>query len=245
MVVTKQATKNPNYIEKYITLVSDLKIEFKNIELYILAFIHRSVVNERPDFAPEHNERLEFLWDAVLELVITDRLYKDYPEKTEWELTDIRSAIVRWRNLAIVSRKLNFNKYLILWNWERKTGWEDNDYILANTVESVIWAIYLDLGFCIAKDFIINNIYKTSIDNILEKKLFKDAKSSIQEYIQAKFDITPKYKVLSESWPDHNKNFEVAIFYWEKQIWIWKGSSKKKAEEAAAIVACNSLIPHP
>jgi ribonuclease-3 len=207
-----------------------------------LAFIHRSVVNERPDFAPEHNERLEFLWDAVLELVTTDRLYKDYPEKTEWELTDIRSALVRWRNLAIISKKLWFNEYLILGNWERKTGWAENDYILANTVESVIWAIYLDLGFEVARDFIIDNLYKTSIDNILEKRLFKDAKSSIQEYVQAKFEITPNYKLLSESGPDHNKNFEVWAYMWEKQIWKWTGSSKKKAEEQAAIDACNSLI---
>jgi ribonuclease-3 len=207
-----------------------------------LAFIHRSVVNERPDFAPEHNERLEFLWDAVLELVTTDRLYKDYPEKTEWELTDIRSALVRWRNLAIISKKLWFNEYLILGNWERKTGWAENDYILANTVESVIWAIYLDLGFEVARDFIIDNLYKTSIDNILEKRLFKDAKSSIQEYVQAKFDITPNYKLLSESGPDHNKNFEVWAYMWQKQIWKWTGSSKKKAEEQAAIDACNSLI---
>jgi len=243
MVVTRQATKNPNYVEKYSQFITnDLKIEFKNIELYILAFIHRSVVNERPDFAPEHNERLEFLGDAVLELVATDRLYKDYPEKTEWELTDIRSALVRWRNLAIISRKLWFNEYLILGNWERKTGWADNDYILANTVESVIWAIYLDLGFKIAQEFIIDNLYKTSIDNILEKKLFKDAKSAIQEFVQAKFDITPKYNVLSESGPDHNKNFEVGVYMWEKQIWIWKGSSKKKAEEQAAINACNLII---
>ena len=242
MVVTRQATKNPNYIEKYSKFISDLKIDFKNIELYILAFVHRSVVNEKPDFAPEHNERLEFLWDAVLELVITDRLYKDYPEKTEWELTDIRSALVRWRNLAIISKKLWFNEYLILGNWERKTGWADNDYILANTVESVIWAIYLDLGFKTAHDFIIDNLYKTSISNILEKKLFKDAKSAIQEFIQANYEITPKYSVLSESGPDHNKNFEVAIFMWEKQIWVWKWSSKKKAEEQAAIDACNLII---
>jgi len=242
MVVTRQATKNPNYIEKYSKFISDLKIEFKNIELYILAFIHRSVVNERPDFAPEHNERLEFLGDAVLELVITDRLYKEYPEKTEWELTDIRSALVRWRNLAIISKKLWFNEYLILGNWERKTGWADNDYILANTVESVIWAIYLDLGFKTAQDFIIDNLYKTSISNILEKKLFKDAKSAIQEFVQANYEITPKYSVLAESGPDHNKNFEVAIFMWEKQIWVWKWSSKKKAEEAAAIEACNLMI---
>lgn len=245
MVITKQAIKNPKYIEKYSQFLnSDLKINFKNIELYILAFIHRSVVNEKPDFAPEHNERLEFLWDAVLELITTEKLYSDYPEKTEWELTDIRSALVRGRNLALVSRKLWLNKYLILWNWERKTWGADNDYILANTVESLIWAIYLDLGFKIAKDFILDNIYKTSIDNILEKRLFKDAKSSIQEYVQANFDITPNYKLLSESGPDHNKSFKVWVYMWEKQIWTWNWSSKKKAEEAAAIDACNSLIAH-
>ncbi|MDQ7009235.1 MAG: ribonuclease III [Candidatus Gracilibacteria bacterium] len=242
MVITRKAIKNPNYIEKYSKLANDLKIEFKNIELYILAFIHRSVVNEKPDFAPEHNERLEFLGDAVLELTITERLYSDFSEKTEGELTDIRSALVRGRNLALVSRKLELNKYLILGNGERKSGGEDNDYILANTVESLIGAIYLDLGFKIARDFIIDHIYKTSLDNILEKKLFKDAKSSIQEYIQANFEITPNYKVISESGPDHNKNFEVAIFMLDKQIGLGMGSSKKKAEESAAINACNSII---
>lgn len=242
MVVTQKVTKNNNYIDKYSKFINDLKIEFKNIELYILAFVHRSVVNERPDFAPEHNERLEFLWDAVLELVTTERLFLEFPEKTEWELTDIRSAVVRWRNLALVSRRLNLNDYLILWNWERKTGWADNDYILANTVESLIWAIYLDLGFKIAKEFILEKIYKTSIDEILHKKLFKDAKSSIQEFSQAKFEITPNYKLISDSGPDHNKNFEVGVYIWEKQVWIWTWTSKKKAEESAAIDACNYLI---
>ena len=242
MVITKQATKNPNYIEKYSKFISDLKIEFKNIELYILAFIHRSVVNERPDFAPEHNERLEFLGDAVLELVVTERLFADFPDKPEGELTDIRSAVVRWRNLALVSKRMNFNKYLILWNWERKNWWENNNYILANVVEAVIWAIYLDLGMKVAKEFILDNIYKTSIDEILEKRLFKDAKSQIQEYIQAKYDITPKYKLLSESGPDHNKNYEVWVYMWEKQIWQGSGSSKKKAEEQAAINACELII---
>ena len=233
MVVATNATKNKKYIDKYSKLLSDLKIDFNNIEGYILAFIHRSVVNERPDFAPEHNERLEFLWDAVLELVVTNELFKDYPEKTEWELTDIRSAIVRGRNLAEVSIKLWFNEYLILWNWERLSGWENNNYILANCVESFIWAIYTDLGYAIASDFIRKYLYST-LDTILEKKLFKDAKSSIQEYIQAQFDITPSYKVLKEDWPDHNKNFTVGVYMWEKFLWEWNWSSKKKAEESAA-----------
>lgn len=233
MVITQRATKNQNYIDKYSKLLSDLKIDFKNIEGYILAFIHRSVVNERPDFAPEHNERLEFLWDAVLELVVTNELFKDYPEKPEWELTDIRSAIVRGRNLAEVSTTLWFSEYLILWKWERLSGWENNSYILANSVESFIWAIYLDLGYGVASDFILKYIYST-LDRILEKKLFKDAKSSIQEYIQAQFDITPTYKVLSEDWPDHNKSFTVWVYKLDEKLWEWKWSSKKKAEESAA-----------
>ena len=242
MVITTQAIKNPNYIKKYSRLLNNLKINFKNIELYILAFIHKSIVNERPDLAPEHNERLEFLWDAVLELVITDRLFRDFPEKPEWELTDIRSALVRWRNLAIISKKLWFNDYLILWNWERKTWWAENDYILANTVEAFIWAIYLDLGYEVAKEFILDNIYKTSLNDILEKKLFKDPKSNIQEFIQAKYDITPHYELIWESGPDHNKEYKVWIFMWEKKLANWTGTSKKKAEEAAALQACNLLI---
>ena len=240
MVITQRATKNKNYIDKYSTLLSDLKIDFKNIEGYILAFIHRSVVNEKPDFAPEHNERLEFLWDAVLELVVTNELFKDYPEKPEWELTDIRSAIVRWRNLSEVSIKLWFNDYLILGNGERLSGWENNNYILANCVESFIGAIYLDLGYWVASDFILKYIYST-LDTILKKKLFKDAKSSIQEYIQATFDVTPTYKVLSEQWPDHDKSFTVGVYKNDEKLWEWKGSSKKKAEESAAQDAYNSI----
>jgi len=241
MVVTTKAIKNPKYIKKYSELLKDLKIDFLNIESYILAFIHRSVVNEKPDFAPEHNERLEFLWDAVLELVITNELFIDFPEKTEWELTDIRSAIVRWRNLALISKQLNFNKYLILWNGERKTWGENNDYILANTVESFIWAIYIDLGYSEASKFILKYLYST-LDRILKEKLFKDSKSSIQEYVQAKYDITPSYKVLKDEWPDHNKSFTVWVYMWEKLLWEWKWSSKKKAEEDAANNACNSFI---
>jgi len=241
MVITQKATKNLKYIKKYSGLLEDLKIKFNNIEGYILAFIHRSIVNERPDFAPEHNERLEFLWDAVLELVITNELYKDFPEKTEWELTDIRSAIVRWRNLAIISKQLEFNKYLILWKGEKKTWWENNDYILANVVESFIWAIYIDLGYNEASDFILKYLY-ASLDKIMKESLFKDWKSSIQEYIQAKYDITPHYKVLSENGPDHNKNYTVWIYMWEKLIWEWNGSSKKKAEENSANNACNSFM---
>jgi len=233
MIIRQKAIESQAMIEKFEKILNSLDIKYKNISHYILAFIHRSVVNEKPDYAPEHNERLEFLWDAVLELVVTENLFKDYPKKTEWELTDIRSALVRWTNLSKVARKLNFSEYLIMWKWEEKTWWRDNDYLLANVVESLLWAIYIDLWFDTAKLFIDKHIYP-SIENILENNLTKDYKTTIQEYAQAEYEITPNYKVISESWLDHDKIFEVWVYLWEKIIWTWKGSSKKKAQEKAA-----------
>ena len=236
MVITKKAIFDEHYRKKSAKLLEKLGLEYNDISLYVLCFIHRSIVNERPDIAPEHNERLEFLGDAVLELVITDKLYHDFPEKPEWELTDIRSALVRWVNLAKVAKKLNFSEYLILWNWEEKTGWRENDYILANTVEALIWAIYLDLWFEKAKDFILTYIFST-LDEILQNNLTKDFKTLFQEYSQAEFEVTPSYKILSETWPDHNKTFEVWAYIWDKQVWKGVWSSKKKAQEEAAKIA--------
>lgn len=233
MVVTKKAIESDYEIEKVSKLLIELWIDFKNISIYILAFIHRSIVNERNDYTPEHNERLEFLWDAVLELVITDELFRDFPDKPEWDLTDIRSAIVRGKNLACVAKELNFQNYLFLGKWEEKTWGRDNDYILANTLEAFIWALYVDLWYIPAKEFILKHIYVT-LEDIFEKKLTKDFKTLFQEFAQAKYDITPSYQVLKEEWPDHNKNFEVWIFLDEKQVWTWLWSSKKKAQEAAA-----------
>ena len=233
MVIRQKAIESPALIEKMEKLLSTLNIKHKNISHYILAFIHRSVVNEKPDYAPEHNERLEFLWDAVLELVITNNLFRDYPKKSEWELTDIRSALVRWTNLSKVARKLDFANYLVLWKWEEKTWWRDNDYLLANVVEALLWAIYIDLWLETATDFINKHIYP-SVNSIIENNLTKDYKTTIQEYAQAEYEITPNYKVLSESWLDHDKTFEVWVFLNEKVIWKWIWSSKKKAQEKAA-----------
>jgi len=233
MVVTNKAIKWELEAKKISSLLEEIGIWYSNIENYILAFIHRSIVNERPDYTPEHNERLEFLWDAVLELVITDALFHKFPDKPEWDLTDIRSALVRWKNLAKIARKLNFKDYLFLWKWEEKTGWRENDYILANTVEAFIWAIYLDLGIDVARDFILTHIFST-LDEILENNLTKDFKTVFQEYSQSEFDITPHYTILSEQWPDHNKTFQVWAYIWEKQVWEWTWTSKKKAQEQAA-----------
>ena len=233
MVMREKAIQSPALIEKMEKLLSTLNIKHKNISHYILAFIHRSVVNEKPDYAPEHNERLEFLWDAVLELVITNNLFRNYPKKSEWELTDIRSALVRWTNLSKVARKLDFATYLVLWKGEEKTWWRDNDYLLANVVEALLWAIYIDLWLETATLFINQHIYP-SVDDIIKNNLTKDYKTTIQEYAQAEYEITPSYKVLSESWLDHDKTFEVWVFLNDKVVWKWIWSSKKKAQEKAA-----------
>lgn len=213
--------------------VIKLWIQYNSISYYILAFIHRSIVNERPDFAPEHNERLEFLWDAVLELIITDNLYRRFTEKTEWELTDIRSALVRWSNLAKISRDLWMKEHLFLWKWEELWGWRDNDYLLANCLEAFLWAIYLDLWMEEAKKFVDTYVYPT-VENILKQNLFKDYKSLIQEYSQAEYDITPSYEVISDEGPDHNKVFEVWVYLGSSLVGVGKWSSKKKAQENAA-----------
>ena len=233
MIIRKKAIESDILIEKLEKLLHVLDIEYNDISHYILAFIHRSVVNEKPDYAPEHNERLEFLGDAVLELSITNNLFKDYPKKTEWELTDIRSALVRWTNLAKIAKNLNFSEYLVLWKWEEMSGWRNNHYLLANVVESLIWAIYIDLWIDKAFIFINKYIYP-SVQDIIKYNLIKDYKTTIQEYAQAEYDITPSYNVLNESWLDHDKIFEVWIFLHEKMIWKWVWTSKKKAQEKAA-----------
>lgn len=227
--------------DKISVILNELNVKYNDISLYVLAFIHRSIVNERSDFAPEHNERLEFLWDAVLELSITKNLYNHFPTKPEGELTDIRSALVRWTNLAKVAKNLGLPEYLLLWKWEEMSWWRTNDYLLANVVEALLGAIYLDLGMEVASEFVNKYIYVT-LDDILKNNKTKDHKTIIQEYAQAEFEITPTYKIHSEEWPDHDKIFEVWVYLHDKHVWTWKGSSKKKAQESAANDWYNKLI---
>ena len=170
MVPTKKLFENELYINKIIKLLDSLDIVPNEFNNYLLAFVHRSLVNEKPDLSPEHNERLEFLWDAVLELVITSKLFIDYPKKPEWELTDYRSSIVKWKHLADVAKKLWFSEQLILWKWEELWWWRTNEYLLANCVEAFIWAIYLDLWYDEAKNFILKNIY-SNLENIIFSSL--------------------------------------------------------------------------
>lgn len=240
MVIAKYDAQWATSKQRIQKLLESLGIKYKELDIYVLAFVHRSIVNERPHITPQHNERLEFLWDAVLELIITNKLFTDYPEKQEWELTDIRSALVRGRNLSEVAKKMNFHDYLFLWKGEEISWWRENDYILANTVEAFLWALYLDLGIEEATLFVEKEIYST-LPRILEQKLFKDFKTLIQEYAQAEFEITPTYKVLEETWPDHDKKFIVGVYLWEKKIGEWAWTSKKKAQEKAAQDGYNTI----
>ncbi len=223
----------PEFEEKVGILLASLQILPKKKNFYILACIHRSVLNEAHIGYTESNERLEYLGDAVLELAVTERLYHDYAEKSEGELTDIRSALVRGRNLALVAKKLWFADVIQLSRGESIASGHDNPYILANTLEAMIGALYVDHGFVVARDFILKYIY-TTLPQILEEELYVDPKSYLQEYTQAIWGITPTYTVVSEEGADHNKLYIIVTSLGDQLLWQGKWSSKKKWEQDAA-----------
>ncbi len=208
-------------------LLSSLQILPRNPDFYTLACIHRSVLNEAHIGYSESNERLEYLGDAVLELAVTEMLYHEFPTKTEGELTDIRSALVRGRNLAEISKKLGFSDAIQLSRGESLASGHDNPYILANTLEAMLGAIYLDQGFLIAKSFILTHVYST-LPKILDQGLYVDPKSYLQEYTQAVWGITPTYTVVSEEGADHSKLYVIIASLGDHFLGEGSGSSKKK-----------------
>lgn len=224
----------------YEALETALKIEFKNLELYKRCFTHRSFLNEASNPSLHHNERLEFLGDAVLELVTTDYLFHNYPDKNEGEMTSWRSMLVQGANLAKVARKLDLGQYLLLSKGEEASGGRNKDYLLANTVEALIGAIYVDLGFEKAKQF-ISDFIMVDFDELLASGANRDGKSVFQEYAQEQFGITPHYDLIAETGPDHDKNFEMGAFIGEKLIATGNGTSKQKAEQKAAMQAMEQL----
>jgi len=211
----------------------NIGIEFNDKELLQQAFTHRSFLNENRGLKLEHNERLEFLGDAVLELITTDFLYKKYPDSTEGELTSYRSSLVRTDSISSSAREIGTNDFLLLSKGEAKDTGKARDYILANTFEAIIGAIYLDQGYDIAKEFISKTLF-VKIDDIVQNGSWKDAKSKIQEIVQDKLALTPHYEVLSEIGPDHDRKFIVAIFFGEEKIAEGEGRSKQIAEQEAA-----------
>lgn len=208
-------------------------VAFKDKGLLKQAFTHRSYINENKNSKLEHNERLEFLGDAVLELAVTDFLYNKYPDRPEGELTTYRSALVNAVTLAEVASGLSMNDFLLLSKGESRDTGRARQYILANTFEAIIGAIYLDQGYDAAKSFIERSIFVFA-DKMIARGNLMDSKSLFQEKAQEKTGITPSYKLIRESGPDHDKSFTVGVFVGKEQVATGDGKSKQEAEQSAA-----------
>lgn len=219
-------------MKEFSSLEKKIGIEFENKNLLTEAFTHRSYLNENPSFPVFHNERLEFLGDAVLELAVTDFLYKNY-KNPEGELTSWRAALVNSQILSQTSRSLGFNDYLLLSRGEEKDTGKARDFILANCFESFIGAIYLDRGYETARIFIEKTLLE-KLPEIIEKGLYRDAKSHFQEIAQEISKATPVYQVLKEWGPDHARHFVVGVYLAKELVAEGEGSSKQEAEQEAA-----------
>ncbi len=213
-------------------LEAQIGIKFENRALYERAFVHKSFTNESEGNTKD-NERLEFLGDAVLELITTEELFDKYTDKPEGELTAMRSALVRGRHLAEVSKALNFGSYLLLSKGENNSGGREKDYILANTCEAFIGALYLDHGYEVTKKFILDYVV-VNLEEILAQGDHVDPKTHFQEMAQEHVNITPEYNLIEESGPDHSKHFEMGVYLAEELVATGTGSSKQKAELDAA-----------
>jgi len=208
---------------------------FADLQLLITALTHRSYLNEHRSTVREHNERLEFLGDAVLELVVTEFLYANYSEP-EGILTNWRSSLVRTESISAAATRLGFEPLLRLSRGEKRGTERARAQILANSFEAVVGAVYLDKGYEAAKVFITENILST-FDEILKSGSWMDPKSHLQEVVQSKGGSTPQYKVLSEEGPDHDKTFTVGVFVDGEQAGTGTGPSKQAAQVAAAQAA--------
>jgi ribonuclease-3 len=215
-------------------LEKSINISYKNKDLLIQAFCHRSYLNENPDFYLSHNERLEFLGDAVLELITTDYLFRNYPDKPEGEMTGWRASLVNANILSDTAKEMGLEDFLLLSSGEEKEKGKARKYILSDTFEAFIGSLYLDQGYEVTRKFIEKNLIDRKLPEIIEKKLFKDPKSLFQERAQEIVAITPVYQVLEESGPDHMKFFIVGVFLEEELIAKGEGSSKHEAELKAA-----------
>ncbi len=226
-------------MEQFIELQKKLKVTFKDAALLMQAFVHRSYLNEHRHVDLAHNERLEFLGDAVLELVVTEYLYQQFPNSPEGELTSYRSALVNTQSLADSAVELHFESYLLLSKGEAKDQGRARQNILANTFESFVGALYLDQGYDAAQKFIAGALFG-KLSDIIKTQSHRDAKSFVQEKAQEVYKTTPSYKVMSEAGPDHDKAFVIGIYFGDKKIAEGQGKSKQEAEQEAAKAALKS-----
>lgn len=232
-----EVLKIPEVEEKNFPLLENrLGVKFNNPEFLVQAFVHRSYLNEHHEFPLGQNERLEFLGDAVVELVVTEYLYNQYGNP-EGELTNWRAALVNAKMLASVAYEMGVEPFLFLSHGEAKdAGTKARDYIMANVFESLVGAIYLDQGYDVSKQFITRWVI-TKLPYVLENGLYMDAKSRFQESAQELLGCTPTYRVLDESGPDHAKIFKVGVFLEKELIASGEGSSKQEAQTEAAEAA--------
>ena len=218
--------------DKISQLEANIGFEFKNKDLLLLALTHRSYLNENPKWYLDHNERLEFLGDAVLELVVTEYLYNNYPNP-EGEMTNWRAALVNANILSQISNEFKLNDFILLSRGEARDTGRARQYILANAIEALIGAIYLDQGYEPSKEFIARFVLK-ELPAIIENRLYRDAKSLFQEKAQEILGITPTYEVLDEWGPDHARNFKIGVFLEKEMAGSGQGPSKQEAQQEAA-----------
>jgi len=219
-------------MSNYLKLEKKIGYKFKAQAILENVFVHRSFLNENVGKEIDSNERMEFLGDAVLELVVTEYLYKKY-KNPEGELTNWRAALVRGEMLAKIAKDVELGDYLLLSRGEEKAGGRSRDIILANAFEALIGALYLDGNIKATEKFIAKFVI-SKLKEILEKQLYIDAKSRFQELVQEKMGITPHYQVISEFGPDHSKSFTIGAYMADKLVGEGSGSSKQLAQQAAA-----------
>jgi ribonuclease-3 len=215
------------------TLQKKLGIKFKNEDLLTEALTHRSYLNEFPKWRLPHNERLEYLGDAVLELLVSEELFAKFPKQPEGRLTVLRAALVNYQILARVAERVGLQDFILMSRGERKDTGRAREVILANAIEAVIGAMYVDQGLEKVRTFVKKNVMN-NLDEVLKTKSYKDAKSELQELVQEKMKITPTYNVIHESGPAHNRTFSMGVYFGDKLMAQGEGPSKQEAEIEAA-----------
>jgi ribonuclease-3 len=222
-------------------LEKKLGISFNNKDLLTEALTHRSYLNEFPEWHLPHNERLEYLGDAVLELLVSDELFTQFPKYPEGQLTVLRAALVNYQILAKVAEGLGLQHFIMMSRGEKKDTGKAREVILANAMEAVIGAMYIDQGFLKVKPF-VQKFVMSNLDEVVKTKSYKDAKSALQEMVQERFKLTPNYRVLEESGLAHRRIFKMGVYFGDTLIAEGEGASKQEAELEAAK---NALKKHP
>ncbi len=225
--------------EKLALLEERIGYVFRDRKLLQQAVTHRSYLNENPTWPVGHNERLEFLGDAVLELVVTEYLYSNYPDRPEGEMTNWRAALVNAVTLSGITAEFDLNAHMLLSRGEARDTGRARQFILANAIEALIGAMYLDGGYEPARGF-IGRFVLTHLPDIIQRRLYRDAKSLLQEEAQERVGVTPTYQVMEEWGPDHARQFRIGVYLGKELVGEGQGQSKQDAQQSAAEDALKS-----